>query len=246
MKLTKEWHLQETKENEEDHIHRPMGEEYLFYKAVVNGNMDYIRQNLAQKHFTNMSVAGQLSRNPLTNIKYHFIVTAALITRHCVMAGMVQEQAYRLSDFYIQKMDVCTQIEDVVALHGTMVLDYTERMSILQTEQSISKAVVKSLEYIYAHIHSRITVEELAESVGLSPSYLSKLFKSETGLAISDYIRNQKVERAKNLLQFSDYSFIEIANYLAFSSQSHFIQAFKAQVGMTPKKYRDRYYSNEW
>ena len=47
---------------------------------------------------------------------------------------------------------------------------------------------------------------------------------------------------AKNLLRFSDYSMIDIANRLSFSSQSHFIQQFREVVGMTPKKYRDEYY----
>lgn len=77
--------------------------------------------------------------------------------------------------------------------------------------------------------------------MGLSPSYLSRLFKQEVGISLSDYIREKKLDRAQNLLRFTDQSFAEIANILAFSSQSHFIQAFKSHTGMTPKKYRDSY-----
>ena len=51
---------------------------------------------------------------------------------------------------------------------------------------------------------------------------------------------------AKNLLQYSDYSVIEIANRLSFSSQSHFIQQFREVVGMTPRKYRDKHYMVHW
>ena len=51
---------------------------------------------------------------------------------------------------------------------------------------------------------------------------------------------------AKNLLQYSEYSMIDIANRLSFSSQSHFIQQFREVTGMTPKKYRDTYYMRQW
>ena len=82
--------------------------------------------------------------------------------------------------------------------------------------------------------------------LGVSASYLSRLFKKETGSSVSAYIRNRKIDMAKNLLRFSNDSMIEIANRLAFSSQSHFIQQFREVVGMTPKKYRDTYYMVEW
>ena len=101
-------------------------------------------------------------------------------------------------------------------------------------------------EYIYSHIKERITIEDLADELGVSASYLSRLFKKETGESVSAYIRKQRIEMAKNMLRYSDYSMIEIANRLAFSSQSHFIQQFREVVGMTPKKYRDEYYMVQW
>ena len=54
-------------------------------------------------------------------------------------------------------------------------------------------------------------------------------------MSVSTYVKNKKIEVAKDLLKFSDYSMIEIANHLSFSSQSHFIQQFKEVVGITPK-----------
>ena len=51
---------------------------------------------------------------------------------------------------------------------------------------------------------------------------------------------------SKNLLRFSSYDFADIAAMLSYSSQSHFIQHFRSQVGMTPKAYRDHYYMNNW
>ncbi|MBO5292841.1 MAG: helix-turn-helix transcriptional regulator [Lachnospiraceae bacterium] len=75
--------------------------------------------------------------------------------------------------------------------------------------------------------------------------YLSKLFHKEIGIPVSEYIMLQKVEKAKNLLCYSDYSIVDIANYLTFSSQSHFIQVFQKFAGLTPRKYRDRYFRRQ-
>ncbi|MBQ1609260.1 MAG: helix-turn-helix domain-containing protein, partial [Lachnospiraceae bacterium] len=72
------------------------------------------------------------------------------------------------------------------------------------------------------------------------------LFKSELGESASDYIRRLKIDKAKNLLRFSEFTMVEISSYLSFSSQSHFIKVFSEECGMTPKKYREAYYGTHW
>jgi len=92
----------------------------------------------------------------------------------------------------------------------------------------------------------RITLKELAEYLNLSESYLSKLFHQEMGISLSQYILDLKIEKAKNLLQYSDYNIVDIANYLSFSSQSHFIQVFQKKTGLTPHRYRTKHFRTEW
>ena len=115
-------------------------------------------------------------------------------------------------------------------------MDYTEKMRKYSCNDTNSKHINACKEYIYSHIKERITIEDLSDELGVSSGYPSRLFN----------IRRQKIDMAKNLLRFSDYSMIEIANRLSFSSQSHFIQQFREAVGMTPKKYRDEYYMVQW
>lgn len=246
MNLRNEWFQEELKKSEESIPHRPLEEEYSFYQAVSSGDMDFVEKNCRENTFTNPEGMGILSVNPLTNLKYHFVVTVAMITRRCVEAGMELEQAYRLSDFYILKMDVCTSIDAISKLHTQMVLDYTRKMILVKKHNFLPKPIVLCMDYIYSNINRRITVDKLAEHTGLSPSYLSRLFKKELNVSVSEYICEMKVEKAQHLLRYSDYSLVEIANYLAFSSQSHFIQTFKKLVGVTPKKYRDHYYRTSW
>lgn len=246
MNLQNEWQLRELVENELATTHKPMEDEYTFYQAVKSGDMNYVRQNCQQGTFSNLEGFGILSKNSLTNMKYHLVISVAMITRHCVEGGMELEQAYRLSDFYILKLDTCSTLQAISDLHTNMALDFTEKMLLLKNNKIISKSILLCKEYIYNNIHDRITVNDLAIHTNLSASYLSRLFKKELGVAISDYIRDKKIEKAKNLLKYSDFTSIDIANYLAFSSQSHFIQTFEKQVGITPKKYRDKFYRKSW
>ena len=241
MELQQEWYLRETADAEDEKRHRPMSEENAFWHAVSTGDLDVVRQNCKEKRFTATEGVGVLSRNAVTNMKYHFVITAAMITRVCEDAGMEMEQAFRLSDFYIIKLDNLHSIQAIEELHDRMVLDFTGKMRLLTKKSGTSKPVTDCIEYVYVHIQERVTVEDLAAHTGMSPSHLSRLFKKETGISISDYIREKKVEKAQELLRFCDFSLIEISNYLSFSSQSHFTQLFREFTGMTPKKYRDRY-----
>lgn len=241
--LSGEWCLVEQQSSEQEVKHRAPTVEYSFYTAVQNGDMEFVNENCRSDAFIDLKGTGVLSNNPLTNLKYHFVVTAALITRHCIDGGLEPELAYRLSDFYILKMDACTTQRQVADLHHDMARDFTGKMMLKKKSAILSKPVMQCVDYIYTHLNERITVQSLAEFTGLSGNYLSRVFKQNVGLSVSDYIREKKIEKATHLLRYSDQSVADIAAYLAFPSQSHFIQIFESYTGLTPKKYRDQYYN---
>lgn len=223
----------------------PTSEEILFLQAVADGNMSLVQENIRKSLLSSGMGMGVLSLKPLNNMKYHFVITAALVSRRCISAGMPLEHAFQLSDYYIQKADACQTVAEVVHLHTQMVTDYARRMQLLHYP-SASKQITKSIDYIYNHISERLTVEILAEAVGISPTYFSRVFKKEIGTSVSDFIRKLKIEYAKNLLLYSSADMADIAFQLSFSSQSHFIQQFRQQTGMTPKVFRDSHRQNEW
>jgi len=241
-----EWLLLEAEDDIDEVEHRQPTEEFLFYQAVTNGDVETVRKNCEQERFLDSEGVGRLSRNPITNLKYHFVITTAMITRLCKQKGMELEQAFRMSDFYIQRLDDIHTVQGVRSLHDEMVLDYTEKMRRICRSDTNSRHISVCKEYIYSHLKERITIEDLADELGVSESYLSRLFKKETGDSVSAYIRRQKIEMAKNLLRYSDYSMIDIANRLSFSSQSHFIKQFREYTSMTPKKYRDLNHTIQW
>ncbi len=230
----------------EEIIHRNQNDELLFYRQVADGDVEAIMENCRQHRFLDTEGVGVLSKDPVTNLKYHFVVTAALMSRICTENGMEMELSFRLSDYYIGKLDYMDNQEEIESWHNKMILDYTRRMQVLRQNAALSRPISECINYIYAHIKERITIEDLSGFTGNSPSYISRLFKSEMGISASDYIRKVKIDKAKNLLRFSDFSMVEIASYLSFSSQSHFIKLFSEETKMTPKKYRKMFYGTHW
>ena len=213
--------------------------EMAFFQSVRSGDAEQARQLFKPLDSDQM---GQLSDDSLRNLKYHLIITVSLLTRYCIEGGMEMEAAYNLSDIYIRSIDKCRKEEQIHQLHRELVEDYAQRMHLLHKKTLYPKPVMVCMDYIYENLHTKITLPTLAKTAGLSPSYLSRLFRRETGLTVSEYIIRKRVEAAENMLKYSEYSCIEISSYLCFSSESHFIQVFRRYTGYTPKQYRQKFF----
>ncbi len=212
--------------------------ELEFYAYIKAGDLEKVNE-LCEESFIGKEGLGVLSFNPLQNLRYHFAITAAMIARFCIEGGMEVSLAYSLSDFYIQKVDVVKEKEEIDELHTHMCRDYTKRMKQLRKSHIYSKQVAHCLDYIYDHMHTRITLAELAELVHCSPSYLSRIFHEQIGCSISKYIQQKKIETAQNMLIYSDFSCSEIASILAFPNQSYFTEVFGKATGTTPHAFRN-------
>lgn len=184
---------------------------------------------------------GELSAEPLRSLQYQFAISIAFAAQHCLAGGMEPETAYSLQSFYIRGADNCESAASVNALHRVALLDFGTRMQQYSKRNIYSRLVSHCMEYIFRNLHSKLTLGVIAAYLDVSESHLSRVFHQETGVTLRAYIIKRRVEEAMDLLRYSDYSSLDIANYLCFSSHSHFISVFKAQTGMTPREYRNRY-----
>lgn len=96
------------------------------------------------------------------------------------------------------------------------------------------------LAYLRRNGARRVTLTEAAAEAHLSPSYFSRLFREQTGHTFGEYMRRERVERAKRLLVYTDLDMAEIAAQTGFFDQSHLTKAFKNAAGMTPGTFRRR------
>ena len=237
MNLKKELIFRDFVQRENNFLHAPYDPELEFYSAIKSGNTTKVKELCKESILTKQGL-GTLSKDSLQNMKYHFVIANALIARYCIECGMELTTAYGLSDFYIQKADECTSLDEIAQIHPVMAMDYTARMKNLRKSKICSKPIAVCIDYICDSLHTRIYVETLAELVDLNPAYLSRLFKKEVGVTISQYIQDKKIETAQNMLVYSDYTPAQISSILAFPNQSYFTEIFRKKTGMTPKKYR--------
>ena len=106
---------------------------------------------------------------------------------------------------------------------------------------SPSKLVIDTANYIREHISETIRTDQIAEALYLSRSHLSRKFKSEAGMTLSDFIIFEKAEEAKRMLRYTEKPISDISSDLGFSSQSHLIRVFRKLEGITPKEYRNKF-----
>ena len=238
-------------QREEGRYHHTYEEELLQYEYLRDGDLRSIEES---KRLFRTGISGHLSDDPLRDKKYLFVASITLATRFAIEGGMEAQSAYNLSDLYIQRMDRCRTVPEVYALQTGMIEDFTRRMAAVHAEKkeglfategpagepTVSRPVWEAIDYIYYHLHTKIRLAEVGAAVGVSPNHLNVLFKREKGLTIQQYIRSKRIEAAKNMLLYSDRTEAEIAEFLAFSSVSHFIRTFREAVGMTPRQYMRR------
>ncbi|MBP1566383.1 MAG: helix-turn-helix domain-containing protein [Oscillospiraceae bacterium] len=232
---TKELEEQLFKQRENNQIHSDYNDEFTVYEMIINGEVDKLKKYT----FTlDAEDKGTLSDDPVRNLRYHLIIAIAIISRMCIERGMDKEVAFSMSDIYIRKCDVCNTKEGIIKLHRDSIIDFAQRMKNEAKKGLYSRHVVEACEFINTHLNGKLSVNIIAAHINISPNYLSGIFKSETGTAISEYIRSAKLQEAERMLRFTDYSEADISEYLAFASCSHFINTFRKHIGVTPGQYR--------
>jgi len=110
---------------------------------------------------------------------------------------------------------------------------------------SIDSRVQAAVEFMAAHIADKIGLVDIAAAVSLSPSRLSHVFKSQTGLAPLQYLEMRRLERAKQLLERTALSIKEIAAEVGYDP-FYLSQRFKQQTGLAPRDFRRRLHGDDY
>ena len=231
---------------EESETHNSYQQELREQSSIENGDLETLERSLEEDY---AGTFGTLSKNKLRQYKNLGIVVITLASRSAIRGGLNPEISFSLSDTFIQKIEEMNDVGAIIHIIRDAEREYTQMVHEIRRRQTgvrhayDNPHVEQCKKYIFSHLHDRITVQGLAEELGLHANYLSELFKSHECITLSEYIMREKITRAKNLLIYSQYSYIEIATYLGFSSQSHLGKQFKKYTGHTLKHFRDKY---EW
>lgn len=217
--------------------HTPYSQEVIVLECIRDGDLDRL---IATYRALPKTQYGLMSKNPIKQGLYGSIANITLITRYAIEGGLEEETAYTLSDVYIKKIEQCQYLYEIELLNEKMAIDFTTRVHQSKAnKRNLYSAIISScFDYIQRHLHEKITLNDMANYVHLTPKYLSWLFKQETQKNIIQVIESSKIEEAKRLLLYTDYSTSFISDALAFNSQSYFTAVFKKNVQLTPNRYR--------
>lgn len=207
----------------------------LFY--IKTGHPSLLRELL--NSIPNQIKAGEMAKDTIRQLKNMGICSATVSSRAAIEGGLDCQTAFRLSDLYIQKLEIMTDASAIYNLYNEMMIDFATRT--MQTKYPCSgnsKLFQQCAHYVSQNLYTNIKIEAMAKDLGIARSYLCTQFREKAGITLSHYILNEKIVETKRLLQFTDISISAIAMHLSFSSQSHFQTAFKKLTGKTPLEFR--------
>lgn len=222
---------------QEIHKHNTYTQEQQMLRMVRKGDTSALREWIASAPAIQ---GGTLAADQLRQVKNTFVVSATLISRAAIQGGLSTEDAFTLSDAYIQRCELLNSLNRIANLQYHMVLEFAERVERIRFGGKPTQLTIAVTNYIQHHLSEPIRAEEMAKKLYMSRPYLSAKFKKETGETLTDFILKEKIKEAKRLLRYSDKSFTAISSYLGFSSLGHFSQVFKKYTGRTPTEYREK------
>ncbi len=214
--------------------HPPFFLEQEEVRLISHGDRENAVKVLAE---INRLKRATLAKDPLRSLKNSLICSCTLFTRAAIAGGVPADEAFTLSDTFIQTIENAAELKSLEALEEAMMLRFIDQVN-EKTAASLSGVVRSAIAYIDRHLSEKLTVPMIAGHVYIHPDYLSSRFKQETGTSITAFVKKRRIEEACQFLRYSRSTVSEIAAFYQFCSQSHFIAVFKKHMGMTPAQYK--------
>lgn len=173
----------------------------------------------------------------LSEIRARILELFVLISRASIDAGANVGEIFGFSTAYIRDIEHAGSLDEL----GVCITDVLHRFISYTfdfAQVKHSDTVYKVMEYVRSNYMKKLSLDEIASSVYLSRSYLSSLFKEETGTSLTSYISRVRVEKSKILLADASLGLADIADMCGFEDQSYFTKVFKKYVGVSPNRFR--------
>ncbi len=226
-------------ENQNEDVRNSYRMEQLMRSYIKNGQPEQLTRFL--ESFPEFK-AGQMAEDTLRQIKNMGICSASVSSRAAIEGGMDSSTAFRLSDLYIQRIELSQDKLALSKLSIELMIDFAERVKAIKHGHRVESPLFeKCAQYVSRHLSDKIRVEDIAKELGFSRAYLCNQFSQQTGMTLSQYILGEKIIEAQRLLKFTDKSLTDISIHLAFSSQSHFQTVFRKITGETPAQFRQQH-----
>lgn len=212
-------------------------------KAVKEGNLYFsLNQVMGDQEWlppSNVSINHYHTKEVNRDEKNTIIILAALCTRAAMEGGLAVKTAQALENDYISRAERAQTVTELMVINREMIHDFIEKVHQTKSVPQISQPIRECCDYIQRNLLSTLELEEIAKYTGYTEYYLTRKFKKEMGIHLTDYIKESKIELAKVWLLTTNKSIQEISDEMHFSTRNYFSKVFREKVGISPGMYRD-------
>mgnify|MGYP002765138624 FL=1 len=145
-----------------------------------------------------------------------------------------------ISNLYVQKLANCISHNQLDKVYQEMIEAYCN-LCREYPNRKYSQNVQTIINYILINLSNDLTPQSIAAAVNFSPGYISHKFKEETGMTLVNYITQQRIRIAKQMLADTDMLIRDISSYIGIPDSNYFVKIFKKEVGLTPNAYRKKH-----
>jgi two-component system response regulator YesN len=195
-------------------------------KQLAQKLLDQILVDILEKHSENMDT-----------VKTRIVELVVIISRATVDGGANLNKILGLNLEFFQKVLQFTNTAELYLWSKNMLDTFMECVSESKDQKNL-QAVQKAADYIKANSDKKITIDEIAQIVYLSPCYLSRIFKQNLGCTLMEYLTQIRVENAKMMLRNPKYNITQVAEESGFEDPGYFTRVFKKIEGITPSRYK--------
>jgi AraC-type DNA-binding domain-containing proteins len=180
------------------------------------------------------------SNKDFEKAKARILELVVLLSRAALEGGADLEQIFGLNYKFLQQINTYKTVEELSNWLSNIMVRFTDCVFTITNVKHID-TIYKAVDYIKRNYSKKLTLEEVAGFVYLSPSYFSKIFKEELDISFNNYLNQIRIENSKRFLMNDELDMIQISEMIGFEDQSYFSKVFKKIAGVTPGKYRQRH-----
>ncbi len=166
------------------------------------------------------------------------IELVVLLSRASIKGGADIEQIFGLNYMYLNKIAGFGSIDEIAYWLSGILSRFTDQVFNLANVKH-ADVIYRAVDYVRRNYMNRITLEDTAAHVFLSPAYFSRVFKEEMGDNFNAYVNRIRVDAAKRFLMNDAIPLVDISTMVGFEGQSYFCKVFKKMTGISPGRYRE-------
>ncbi len=217
--------------------------EKVLLNAIRDGNKNYLKVLSDLGDFGGGMITD--TGDALRDGKNTLLIFCNLCTRAGIEGGVSAKSAKELETRYANEIEKSTTFTGLVRLNDRLMEECVRKVNEYKENEKASSGVRACCDYIKVNLMKPLSVEFLARETGYTDYYFTKKFKKETGVSLTDYIKQARIEYAKILLITTQTGIDEISDSLHFGTRNYFSKIFREIVGITPAAYRERIRNGE-